>query len=158
MFCISTFWFYNLNKTVKDLDILVDYSIQNICYSIQKSFINISNNFPIKPLGSILKINTFPLGETYSLPSNKLIRQVSNLITNNTEVRKLLTSDIFISTNPDDQINRLNRAMEMVIESDKLISNAKFNNIRLSEDNINFINKTNKLVDQIIQVDSFTKL
>ncbi len=154
----STLWFYNLNKSVKDLDILVDYSMQNICYSIQKSFINISNNFPIKPLGSILKLNTFPLGETYSIPSNKLTKQVSNLITNNTEVRKLLTSDIFISSNPDDQINRLNRAMEMVIVSDKLISNSKLNNITLSEDNINYIAKTNKLVDQIIQVDSFDKL
>ncbi len=154
----STLWFYNLNKSVKDLDLLVDYSMQHICHSIQKSFISISNNFPIKPLGTILKINTFPLGETYSLPSNKLTKQVSNLITYNTEVRKLLTSDIFISSNPEDQINRLNKAMEMVIESDKLLSNAKLNNTKLSEDNINYITKTNKLVDQIIQVDSFDKL
>jgi alkylation response protein AidB-like acyl-CoA dehydrogenase len=154
----STLWYYNLNKSVKDLDILVDYSMQNICYSIQKSFMNISNNFPIKPLGIALKLNTFPLGQIYNLPSNKLTKSVSDLITHDTEVRKLITSDIFISSNPDDQIYRLNKAMSMVIESDKLIKSVKTNNTTLSEENIKFIQNTNKLVDQIIQVDSFDKL
>ncbi len=154
----STLWFYNLNKSVKDIDILVDYSLQQICYSIQKSFISISNNFPIKPLGAIIKLNTFPLGQTYELPNNNLTKKVSDLITLDTEVRKLLTSDVFISSNPNDQINRLNSAMKMVIESDRLLKSTKNNSIALSENDIEFIKNTQKLVDEIIQVDSFEKL
>ncbi len=154
----STLWFYNLNKSVKDIDILVDYTLQQICYSIQKSFVSISNNFPIKPLGSIIKLNSFPLGEIYHLPNNDITKKVSNLITFDTEVRKLLTSDVFISSNKNDQINKLNRAMKLVIKSDDLIKKSKHNIISLTQSDYNFINETNKLVNEIIQVDSFDKI
>jgi hypothetical protein len=59
-----------------------------------------------------MKIITYPLGRQYSRNDDKLTTIVSNIITTPTELRKVLTNNIYISSNKEDRIRKISDAFE----------------------------------------------
>jgi hypothetical protein len=135
-FSYSCLWFYYKNKDVKNIDKLLDISLnENFC-NIQESINLISNNYQY--FGNIIKFTCYPFGNIYKKSNDKLITDVSNLITNETEIRNFLTSDIFISNNSNDKLNQISRCMKLISE------NGDKNDIKL-------------LTHEIIKVNSYDK-
>ena len=132
----SCLWYYEKNKHVKDIDKLLKISMNEHFYNIQNSTNLISQNFPNKLLGFLIKFSTYPLGNFYKQSDDKLISDVSNLITTDTEIRDLLTQNIFISTDNEDKLNQISRCFKLISENgDK--------------------NDIDKLTQKIIKVDSY---
>lgn len=135
-FSYACLWFYHKNKDVKNIDKLLDISLNEHFCNIQESINLISNNYQY--IGNIIKFTCYPFGNVYKKSNDKLVTDVSNLITNETEIRNLLTSDIFISNNSNDKLNQISRCMKLISE------NSDKNNIKL-------------LTDEIIKVNSYDK-
>ena len=109
---------------------------------------------PIFGIGSIIKYICYPFGKDYKGNNDKLTTAISDSITKPSEIRKLLTDNIFISNDNNDRINQISRGFELCYDSDLLIKKLK-NNIELSsDDKIKIINAYN-IRKKIIEVDEY---
>lgn len=145
-------WFYKKNENVKDIDKILEYALNNNFKNIQDNIISIGNNMPI--FGAIIKYTCFPFGILYKSNNDKLTTAVSDLITKPTEMRELLTDNIFISNDNNDRINEISRGFKLCYESDLLIKKLK-NNINISEDDKIKIINANNIRNKIIEVDEY---
>lgn len=147
-------WFYKKNENVKDIDKILEYSLNNNFKNIQDNIIGVGNNMPIFGIGSIIKYICYPFGKDYKGNNDKLTTAISDSITKPSEIRKLLTDNIFISNDNNDRINQISRGFELCYDSDLLIKKLK-NNIELSsDDKIKIINAYN-IRKKIIEVDEY---
>ena len=129
-------WYYEKNKDVKDIDKLLKIALNEHFYNIQDSTNLIAYNFPNKLLGFLIKLSTYPFGNLYKQSDDKLISEVSNLITTDTEIRNLLVDNVFISTDDNDKLNKISKCFKLIGENgDK--------------------NEIDKLTKDIIKVDSY---
>ena len=145
-------WYYKKHNDVKDIDKLLDYCLNDYSNSIQKNIYGIANNIPLPIMGTLIKMVTYPLGNNYKPNKDRVVTDVSNIITKPTELRKLLTDNVFISDKEDDRINQIDKGIELCYNSDKLLKQLK-----TDDDNINIM-KANQLRKKIIKVDEFNEI
>jgi len=103
-------------------------------------------------MGTLIKMVTYPLGNNYKPNKDRVVTDVSNIITKPTELRKLLTDNVFISDKEDDRINQIDKGIELCYNSDKLLKQLK-----TDDDNINIM-RANQLRKKIIKVDEFNEI
>lgn len=144
-------WYYKKHKDIQDIDKLLDYSINDYSYNIQKNIYGIADNIPLPLLGYLIKFVTYPLGRNYKENKDKTVTDVSNIITKPNRLRDLLTENVFISNYVEDRIHQIDKGVEMCYESDKLKKQLK-----TDCDNV-LIMKANKLRKKIIKVNEFTE-
>jgi len=130
--------------------------------------------FPVSIIGTLLRPIVFPLGRRHRLPSDRLNRQVTRAVVEQGDARDRLTSAIFRSEDPKDQIGRMddayNKAMEAKpirarlrkagIRQPERIEYAKWLTKLVKEEHINADEKkiliaADKAVMAVIQVDDF---
>ena len=145
-------WYYKKHNDVKDIDKLLDYCLNDYSNSIQKNIYGIANNIPLPIMGTLIKMVTYPLGINYKPNKDKVVTDVSNIITKPTELRKLLTDNVFISDNEDDRINQIDKGIGLCYDSDKLLKQLK-----TDDDNIKIM-RANQLRKKIIKVDEFNEI
>jgi acyl-CoA dehydrogenase len=143
-------WYYRQNKEIKDIDKLLSYSLNDYYYNIENNIYGISYNFPITIIGKLMKIITFPLGKQYRENDDKLTTIVSNIISTPTELRKVLTNNMYISNDEEDRIRQISDGFELCYEVDKSIKNG-------SEYDILKLNKSKDLREKIIKVNEYKK-
>ena len=80
-------WFYQNNRNVKDLAVLLDFAMADVCHKIQESMFGLFDNFPVPLVGLGMRLVTFPRGREYFVAKDSLRKKVSNLITTATEVK-----------------------------------------------------------------------
>lgn len=144
-------WYYKKHKDIQDIDKLLDYSINDYSYNIQKNIYGIAENIPLPLLGYLIKIVTYPLGRNYKANKDKNVTDVSNIITKPNKLRDLLTENVFISSYIEDRIHQIDKGVKLCYESDKLKKQLK------TDSNNVLIMKANKLRKKIIKVNEFTK-
>ena len=135
------------HNDIQDIDKILDYSINDYSYNIQKNIFGIAENIPLPLLGYLIKIVTYPLGRNYKANKDKNITDVSNIITKPNKLRDLLTENVFISSYVEDRIHQIDKGVEICYESDKL---------KTDSDNV-LIMEANKLRKKIIKVNEFTE-
>jgi hypothetical protein len=106
----------------------------------------------------VMRVFTFPRGREYHDASDKLRRQVSNLITTPTEVRALLTDNVFVSKNPNDRINQIVRALPLAHQADLYLAACRKEKRQPTAAEKEVIDQAEALREQIIQVDVFPML
>jgi len=154
----AALWYYQNNKNVKDLDKVLDLAMADVCHNIQEALFGIYQNFPVPLLGPVMKAATFPRGREYQPAQDKLKRQVSELISTPTEVRALLTENVFVSKDPKDRVNQIARCVPLAVEADKIMSACrKAKRTPMAEEQAT-IDAAEELREQIIQVDAFDVL
>jgi acyl-CoA dehydrogenase len=137
-------WFYKKNKNVKDIDKLLEYSINDYSKNIEINMNKIFDNFPIYFMGKIMKYTTYPFGNYYNYNSDKMNTEISNIITKPNELRNLLTYNLFISKDTDNRLNQISRGIELFDVNKKY-----------DLENISLINE---ITQQVIKVDESEKL
>lgn len=137
-------WFYKKNKTTKDIDKLLEYSINDYSKNIEINMNKIFHNFPIYFMGKIMKYTTYPFGNYYNYNCDKMNTQISNIITKPNELRNLLTDNLFISKDVNNRLNQISRGIQLFDENKKY-----------DPENISLINEITQLV---IKVDETEKL
>jgi acyl-CoA dehydrogenase len=137
-------WFYKKNKTTKDIDKLLEYSINDYSKNIEINMNKIFDNFPIYFMGKIMKYTTYPFGNYYNYNCDKMNTRISNIITKPNELRNLLTDNLFISKDVNNRLNQISRGIQLFDENKKY-----------DPENISLINEITQLV---IKVDETEKL
>lgn len=95
-------------------------------------------------MGRLMKYTTYPFRNYYNYNSDKIITEVSNIITKPTELRNLLTDNLFISNDIDNRLNQIRKGIELFSENKKH-----------DPENISLINE---ITQKIIKVDEYEKL
>jgi acyl-CoA dehydrogenase len=137
-------WFYKKNKNVKDIDKLLEYSINDYSKNIEINMNKIFDNFPIYFMGKIMKYTTYPFGNYYNYNSDKMNTEISNIITKPNELRNLLTYNLFISKDTDNRLNQISRGIELFDVNKKY--------------DIENISLINEITQRVIKVDESEKL
>jgi len=151
-------WYYQKNKHVQGLDKVLDLAMADHCHKIQEALMGISTNFPVPLMGPVMRAFTFPRGREYSKGNDKLRRQVSQLITKPTEVRALLTQNVFVSKDQNDRVNQISRAVSLAVEADGYLAACRKAKRQPTAEEAKVIAEAEELREKIIQVDAFDTL
>ena len=73
-------------------------------------------NFPSRPLGFLLRILAFPLGQSMHYPSDKLDHQLAQLMTQNNHYRTTMIKSIYLSGDATQPVDRMENALQLIIK------------------------------------------
>jgi acyl-CoA dehydrogenase len=154
----SCLWYYDQHRNVEGIDAIFELSMETILKQNQTALLELSHNFPIPGIGPMMRAFSFPFGESYTGPNDKMVKKASDLITNPTGIWKLLSEGIFISKDPEDKVRKMNDIFPQAVAADKMVAAAKKAKRALTEEEKALVAKVNKVVNELIQVDAFDKL
>lgn len=102
--------YHDQGENAEDLPI-VRYACLHCLYEIQERFNHIIKNFPNRALAFILKIIIFPLGQSFSKPSDALTHKVAKLLIAPTATRDRLSNGAFLSPTPENSMADIQDAL-----------------------------------------------
>lgn len=77
----ATLWFFEQHQHVEGLDKVFKLSMEQLLLENQKALVEISTNFPIPGLGTVMQLYSFPIGlSPYNGPSDKLRQEVHKVL------------------------------------------------------------------------------
>lgn len=94
---------------------LVHWACQHTLYQAQQALFVLFQLLPFKVMSSALKMLTFPTGEVYSPPGDKLISQTATILLNDSPTRDRLTQGIYINEIKEDATGRIECAFKAVL-------------------------------------------
>lgn len=151
-------WYYQQNRKVEGIDALFELAMESILQQNQTALLELSNNFPVPGIGPLMKAISFPFGAAYGGPTDKMVQKASNLITNPSGIRNLLSEGIFISKDPKDRVRQLNDILPLAVQADKNAAAAKKAKRSLTAEEQALADKVAAVVNELVQVDSHEKL
>lgn len=151
-------WYFEQNMKVDGAEQIFALAMETLLQQNQNALVGVADNFPVRPVGWLMKRVCFPLGDTYHGPTDAARKRVSQLITNPTGIRELLMKGIFVSENPQDQFRMLLDAMPKAVQVDAMVAKHKKAKTSLSAEEQKLVDEVTALVDHLIQVSSFDKL
>lgn len=154
----ATVWFYEQNKNVEGLSSVFELAMETLLLENQKALTEIASNFPIWPLGQVMSLVTFPLGASYSGPTDKMRQRAAEVISTPNGFRNLISQGVFISSNPADRLRKLNDVLPKTVAADKAVAAAKKEKRELTAAESALISEVQTIVNDIIQVNVFDKL
>jgi acyl-CoA dehydrogenase len=95
---------------------LVSWAVEDSLHTVQERLLAILQNFPVPLLGGLLRFLVFPLGRSYTPPSDRTMQQVARLLQSENDSRDRLTSGVYHS-DADDATGRVAAAFHLVLES-----------------------------------------
>ncbi|MEO5333498.1 MAG: acyl-CoA dehydrogenase [Magnetococcus sp. YQC-5] len=75
---------------------LVDWSIEESLWQIQKGLTEVLDNFPVRPVAWLLRGLVFPMGLPFKKPSDRLVHQLARIAMTPSATRDRLTHGIFL--------------------------------------------------------------
>ncbi|MFA7388492.1 MAG: acyl-CoA dehydrogenase, partial [Thiohalobacteraceae bacterium] len=90
---------------------LLDWSCHTCLHGMQQSLLALLDNFPLPVVPRLLRAWAFPLGLPYSAPDDRLADAVAELILRPSDARDRLTSGLFMPTELDEPLGRLEDAL-----------------------------------------------
>jgi acyl-CoA dehydrogenase len=100
----------NLGRPDADLPI-VEWACRNLLYTAQEQLHSFLRNFPNRFLGGVMRLLIMPRGLVYSAPSDRLGRNVADLVSNPTESRERLCRFIYKTLEPTNALGLLQEAL-----------------------------------------------
>lgn len=103
----------NPKETAPLLKFSMYYCLNQFWLSMDDLLSNLDNKF----VAFTIRALVMPLGRPLKAPSDKLNKQITNLLTTKNTARDQLFQDLFISRSPSDAIYNLNDAFDAVLET-----------------------------------------
>jgi acyl-CoA dehydrogenase len=100
----------NQGREAADLP-LVEWACRSLLYQAQEQLHLFLRNFPNRPLAAIMRLLIFPRGLTYFPPSDRLGRDIVELIMNPTAARERLTQHIYKTQQAHNPLGLLQEAL-----------------------------------------------
>jgi acyl-CoA dehydrogenase len=100
----------NQGREAADLP-LVEWACRSLLYQAQEQLHLFLRNFPNRPLAAIMRLLIFPRGLTYFPPSDRLGRDIVELIMNPTAARERLTQHIYKTPQAHNPLGLLQEAL-----------------------------------------------
>ncbi len=109
----------NQGREAADLP-LVEWACRSLLYQAQEQLHLFLRNFPNRPLAAILRLLIFPRGLTYFPPSDRLGRDIVELIMNPTAARERLTQHIYKTQQAHNPLGLLQEALILSATAESL--------------------------------------
>ncbi|MDH5649309.1 MAG: acyl-CoA dehydrogenase [Gammaproteobacteria bacterium] len=97
----------------------VKWVCYNSLYQCQQALDGVLRNFPNRPAAMLMRLVIFPLGRHFRPPSDRLGRRIARVLLEPSDARDRLTHGIFISSDTDDAIGRIEHALDKVIAAEE---------------------------------------
>ncbi|MDN5836064.1 MAG: acyl-CoA dehydrogenase [Nitrosospira sp.] len=98
---------------------LLHWSVQDALYRMQQAFDGLLANFPKRVvMRRLLRFLVFPLGKSFSPPSDELGHKVAQLMLAPGEARDRLTAGIYMPTSADEPLGILEQALQCAVVSE----------------------------------------
>lgn len=92
------------------------YALQRSLHNAQEALKAFCSNFPIRPLGILMRVLSLPLGSVYKAPNDDLIRELGDQILEPTAVREDLSQYVYLSKDPEDAVGRVETTYQMLLD------------------------------------------
>ena len=109
----------NQGREAADLP-LVEWACRSLLYQAQEQLHLFLRNFPNRPLAAIMRLLIFPRGLTYFPPSDRLGRDIVELIMNPTAARERLTQHIYKTQQAHNPLGLLQEALVLSTMAESL--------------------------------------
>jgi len=97
---------------------LLAWAFHECVWRMQMALDGAIRNFPVKPVGWLLRVLVFPLGRREVPPSDRLGRRVAAIITAPGEARDRLTEWAYLTPTPNNTVGRMNALLPDVIAAE----------------------------------------
>ena len=151
------------NRPKEDLP-FVEWSAQTCLHRAETALKGVIDNFPIRPVGWLLKAVVRPFGDRYGAPKDKLSRKVSDLVSEPTEARQRVCEGIYVG-GPDTELGRLEQAFQLnaqLAPVKKKMRKAKVYDIEealnervITQDEAESMHEVKALIREVVKVDDF---
>lgn len=111
-----------------DQQLHAKWAVSYCFYHSQKAMIAFCNNFPVKPLGFLLRLLAFPLGQTMRYPSDKLDNKLARLMVTNNDYRNGIKKTLYFSGDSSQPVDKVENALQLIIDHADL--SAKIGDLR----------------------------
>ncbi|CDZ76523.1 Acyl-coenzyme A dehydrogenase [Legionella massiliensis] len=111
---------YQQNNENPDEKLHAEWALAYCFYQAQKSMLAFCRNFPSKPIGFLMRLFAFPLGQTMHYPSDKLDHQLAHRMMQNNQYRERMKKLIFLSGDTKQAVDKMEHALQLIIKNDAL--------------------------------------
>jgi acyl-CoA dehydrogenase len=109
----------NQGRPAEDLP-LVEWACRSLLYQAQEQLHLFLRNFPNRPLAAFMRLLIFPRGLTYFPPSDRLGRDIANLIMQPTAARERLSRHIYKTQESSNPLGMLQEALMLATMAESL--------------------------------------
>ncbi|HWJ35031.1 MAG TPA: acyl-CoA dehydrogenase [Steroidobacteraceae bacterium] len=99
---------------------LVEWACRSLLYQAQEQLHLFLRNFPNRPLAALMRLVIFPRGLTYFAPSDRLGREIADLITSPSEARERLSSHAYKTLEPTNALGLLQEALTLAATAESI--------------------------------------
>jgi acyl-CoA dehydrogenase len=92
---------------------IVEWACRELLYQAQEQLHSVLRNFPNRALAALMRLLVFPRGLTYFAPSDRLGRDVADLVLNSTATRARLTRLVYRTVEPGNPLGALQQVLEL---------------------------------------------
>lgn len=132
--------------------ILLHWACQDALHGMQQGLDEILRNFPNRPLALVLRALIFPLGRHFRKPDDKLDHQIASLLLAPGETRDRLSAGIYLPTDSNEPLARLDDALLKVIAAEAIELKLRRAHLRVA----NSTHEVDKMLDQAVQAGIIT--
>ena len=100
---------------------LVEWAWRDCAHRCQEALLALCDNFPQRWLGRLLRLWLFPLGRSFAPPSDPLSDEVVELLLRPGAARDRLTRGLFIPTDADETLARLEAALTLSVQAEPVL-------------------------------------
>ncbi len=133
--------------------------------TIEQRFVEIIANFPARPVGWMLRLFILPYGRRRHGPSDRIIRQCAEIVTEPCAARERLIDNVFIG-GPDEPVAQLTEAFRLMVDTQPIhdrLRKAKVKDWKAARDRglisdaeMAQLASADEAVAQVIAVDDFS--
>lgn len=132
--------------------------------TIEQRFVEIIANFPARPVGWMLRLFILPYGRRRHGPSDRIIRQCAEIVTEPCAARERLIDNVFIG-GPEEPVAKLTEAFRLMVDTQPMHDRLRKSRIKdrqsalerglISEGEFAQLKAADEAVAQVIAVDDF---
>jgi acyl-CoA dehydrogenase len=119
----------NQGREAADLP-LVEWACRSLLYQAQEQLHLFLRNFPNRPLAALMRLLIFPRGLTYFPPSDRLGRDIADLIMNPTAARERLTQHIYKTQETHNPLGLLQEALILSTMAESLEKRVRVDGVK----------------------------
>jgi acyl-CoA dehydrogenase len=93
------------------------WSAYTALYRIQEALLGVMENFPVRWIGTLLRLTVFPFGARFRPPGDRLGGRVARELLEDREARRALTTEIFVPPPEELGLGRLEAALEKAVDA-----------------------------------------
>jgi acyl-CoA dehydrogenase len=99
---------------------VVEWACRHLLYRAQEQLHGFLRNFPVRWLAAAMRVLIFPRGLTYSAPSDRLGRQIVDVVMTPSEARDRLTRGVYRTLEPTNALGLLQEALVLALAAEPI--------------------------------------